>query len=593
LANSLRIPKDVARRDMLIIAAVWLVSVVIVNPIGDFPLNDDWATGLAVKWFLETGSFQPNDWAVMTLITNVAWGSLFCIPAGFSFTALRLSTLAMSLIGILAVYVLVRDLQQPRWLAVVAAATLGANPIYYALSNTFMTDVPFTAIAILAVVFLARSLRNGSTVDLALGTALAVAGTLSRQLAVVIPMAFAASLILSRGFTRGNVLRAVTPVVVCFAALVVVQAWLSESGRLPSQALFVGKESPYVRMENLKSLGDKSAEQIAEKLQTRGLSFAKNAYVGILYLGLFLLPVLTAGVPHLLRSRRQGVIVLFAAATTAAALTTGIVALTGLSPALPRGDQHPVAHLMPMSGNVLMTSGIGPLMLRDNWAGGNYVPALPGLPEQFWLVVTTLSVFGAGILITILGLRLIALVPWVRRDRANDDDVVGNFYVLCAVIYLLPVFTFGFIDRYLVPAIPFLIGAIAGMRGQLASFLDVDSRKVRYAAAVLLTGFGIFSIAATRDYLSWNRVRWNALNELMSGYHVGPQDIDGGFEFNGLYLYDPEYEYDPRKGWWWVQGDKYRIAFGEMLGYRVIKEYRYQHWLPPYVGRVTVLEEDR
>jgi hypothetical protein len=131
------------------------------------------------------------------------------------------------------------------------------------------------------------------------------------------------------------------------------------------------------------------------------------------------------------------------------------------------------------------------------------------------------------------------------------------------------------------------------MRGQLASFLDVDSKRVRYAAAALLTGFAAFSVATTRDYLSWNRVRWNALNELMSEHHVGPQDIDGGFEFNALYLYDPKYEYDPRKGWWWVQGDKYRIAFGEMLGYRVIKEYRYRHWLPPHVGRVVVLEEDR
>jgi len=576
---------------MLIITAVWLASVLIVNPIGDFPLNDDWATGLAVKWLLETGSFRPNDWAVMTLLTNVAWGSLFCLPAGFSFTALRLSTLAMSLIGILAVYVLIRDLRQPRWLAVAGAATLGANPIYYAMSNTFMTDVTFTAITILAAVFLARNLRSGSNVDLFLGTALAVAATLSRQLALAVPLAFGVSLVLIGGLSRHNVLRAAVPPLACFALLVLVEGWLAQSDRLPSSALFVGKESPYVRMENLKNIVDNSAAQIVDKVQRRIVSLTKNAYVGFLYLGLFLIPVLTAGYARMLRSRDRPTIALFAIATATLAITTGIVAWHGLSPALPRGDDHPTAYLMPMSGNVLMDSGIGPVMLRDNWAGGNYVPVLPTLPEAFWLVATLLSVLGAGILIAILSSRLIAMAPWFRRDRPNDAQAVDSFYVLSALIYLLPLFVFGFIDRYLLAPIPLLVAAVAGTGGHWPQFLDVDSKKARYAAAVLLAGFSIFAVAATRDYLSWNRLRWVGLNELMSSHHVGPRDIDGGFEFNGLYLYDPDYRYDPRKGWWWVQGDRYRIAFGPMAGYRVIKEYRYRHWLPPHVGSIVVLQK--
>jgi 4-amino-4-deoxy-L-arabinose transferase-like glycosyltransferase len=591
--HPLPIPKPVAIRDMLIIAAVWVVSILIVNPVGDFPLNDDWTYGRTVEQFLATGSFHPEDWAVMTLVTNVAWGSLFCLPAGFSFTALRLSTLTLSLIGILALYALVRDLRQPRWLAVVAALTLGANPIYYALSNTFMTDVPFIAITLLGALFLARSLRSGSDFDLTIGTVLAVAGTLSRQLALAVPLAFGASLILSRGLTKGNALRAVAPVAICLAALTVVQAWLAQGDRLPSEALLIGKESPYVRLETLQRVLDDPVSQIVARAKNRIVSVSKNTYVGALYLGLFLLPVLIFAVPHIARSRSRGLLSVLVIAVTAMALATGVVALMGISPAVPRGGQYPVAHLMPLSGNVLMASGIGPLMLRDNWAGGNYVPVLPALPETFWLVVTVLGVVGAGILFAVLVPRVIALSPWPRRSRANGEEVVGNFYVLCAVIYLLPLFVFGFIDRYLVPSIPFLVAVIASGRRQLIEFLDADSQRARYVAAALIAGFAIFAVAVTRDYLSWNRVRWNALNELMSGHGVGPQDIDGGFEFNALYLYDPDYEYDPRKGWWWVQGDRYRVTFGEMLGYRVVKEYHYQNWLPPYVGRIVVLQEGR
>ena len=157
-----RIPKGAAR-DMLLLAAIWVASLFIVNPVGDFPLNDDWSFGLAVKRLLQTGDFRPTGWASMPLITQTLWGSLFCLPAGFSFNALRLSTLLLSLCSILGVYLLVRQAHPSRMLAAVTALTLGFNPIYYVLSNTFMTDVPFTAFLLAAAWFFSRNLRGGPT----------------------------------------------------------------------------------------------------------------------------------------------------------------------------------------------------------------------------------------------------------------------------------------------------------------------------------------------------------------------------------------------------------------------------------------------
>jgi 4-amino-4-deoxy-L-arabinose transferase-like glycosyltransferase len=139
--------------DLLIIACLWCISLAIVSPRGDFPLNDDWVYGRTVRDFVASGHYLPPGEEV-TFITNVLWGSLFCIPAGFSFNALRLSTLVLSLLGIFGTYFLMRELRQPRWSAVMAALVLGFNPIYYALSNTFMTDVPCTAIAVVAALFL-------------------------------------------------------------------------------------------------------------------------------------------------------------------------------------------------------------------------------------------------------------------------------------------------------------------------------------------------------------------------------------------------------------------------------------------------------
>ena len=90
--------------DMLFIAAIWCISLFVVNPFaGDFPLNDDWSYASTVKHLLETGEFRPSEWFAPPSLTNALWGSLFCLPAGFSFVALRASTLTLSLLGILAV----------------------------------------------------------------------------------------------------------------------------------------------------------------------------------------------------------------------------------------------------------------------------------------------------------------------------------------------------------------------------------------------------------------------------------------------------------------------------------------------------------
>jgi tetratricopeptide (TPR) repeat protein len=78
----------------------------------------------------------------------------------------------------------------------------------------------------------------------------------------------------------------------------------------------------------------------------------------------------------------------------------------------------------------------------------------------------------------------------------------------------------------------------------------------------------------------------------MQNGQVAAQDIDGGFEFNGLYLYDPHYQPIPGKSIWWVQGDTYQIAFGDVPGYYAIKQYSYSHWVPSYVGKVVVLQKN-
>jgi len=89
--------------------------------------------------------------------------------------------------------------------------------------------------------------------------------------------------------------------------------------------------------------------------------------------------------------------------------------------------------------------------------------------------------------------------------------------------------------------------------------------------------------------LSWNRARWQALNNL-AAERVTPIDIDGGFEFNGWYLYDLNYIPRLKKSWWWVFRDDFMVTFGPVPEFTEIKRYPFRRWLPPGEGNILVLQ---
>src|SRR5512139_727571 len=188
--------------DVLFLLAFWLVVVVVVDPRGDFPLNDDWAYAIAVRRLLEDGAFRPPGWAGMTLLSQALWGAAIAAVAGFSHTVLRASTLILGGAAAVGTYLLARQLRAARGLALLAALTLAANPLFVALAHTFMTDVPMTAMMLYALLAFAHALESDSRAAWAAGSALTIAAVLCRQPAIVPALGFAAAVLLCPGARR-------------------------------------------------------------------------------------------------------------------------------------------------------------------------------------------------------------------------------------------------------------------------------------------------------------------------------------------------------------------------------------------------------
>lgn len=554
--------------DCMLLIALWVFALALVNPTGDFPLNDDWSFAHAVKALLDTGEFRPTGWTSMTLLMQTLWGALFCLPAGFSFDALRLSSLVAGAAGIVATYLLTLELRGPRWFAVLAATCCGFSPLYFSLSHTFMTDAPFTALTTFSAVFFVRALRTDSSSSLVAATLLAVAATLTRQLAVALPIAFALSMLLHRGVARRNLMRALAPALCSAGALLAFQHWLAGAGAGRTPALHDRFTAVL-----LSALGDVGTLRKA----------AVDGYVALLYVGLFVLPALSAIEWNRVEGgsgRRSGWFAMALGGATVLAAT----ALLWVSPG-PSPQSMPVTSRLGI-GNVLVPSGIGPLTLAHHNVWG-----LPAIPGGFWIVVNACALAAGALLVgavSLHGSRIVSARPERKLGKLEDTEAAAFFLLLTVTVYLLPLLATGFFDRYLIPVLPLVAASLAQLVPRRISVRSALLPSLSMACVLL------FSVAATRDYLEWNRTRWRVLGELAQR-GIGPERIDGGFEFNGWHLYDPGYRPEPPRSWWWVHDDAYKVTFGPLPfgplpGYQVRAEYRFPRLLQSTAGRMVVQE---
>jgi hypothetical protein len=546
-----------------VVAVFWVVMVILVNPIGDFPLNDDWIYGGAAQLLVNDGDFRIPGPTIANALSQSAWGALFCLPSECSYTVLRLSTLTLGLVGVLALYACVREIGGSVGTALLASATLGVNPLYFGLANSFMTDVPFTSMGIVAIYFFARGFRRQSQIALAVGVLASFAALLDRQVAIVLLLGFAMAYPIRFGWKFGTVLKAVVPLGVGLALHVAYQHWLTSTGRAPGLL--------YSTASDLRPASLLSFVALSLKLAARSAP----------YVGLFVLPLtvlLPAGPPREGGGRQDGTI-----HAASAAFALGLFCMLWWW-----------GRALPQMGNVLIESGLGPASLRG------ILPAWPPASqtiETIWLVITALGCFSVY---RILRIAVPAAKRLTHRGQPGTPmawlhaflaAVLASYWALTSLLVHRSNAPF---DRYLLFIVPvlaiWLILSTSTPGPGLEREADGPPRPLTAAIAIaVIIGFGAFSVAATHDFLAWNRARWAATDHLMHEEHIQPQRIDGGYEFNGHFLYDRKYTATLGKSWWWVVDDEYVIATADLPGYQRIGDYPYGRWLPPYGMSVVVL----
>jgi hypothetical protein len=168
------------------VIGVFVLTTWFINPIRETAMEDDWAYALTVRYLLETGDYQLNDWAAANMPFQIYWGGFFAHFLGYSFSSLRISTLVLVFVGLLFFYFLAIEHELNHIQAGLLTLCLFASPLVLRFSFNFMTDVPFLSCLIIALFFYTRAIRLHSLSLMLLASIVATAAILTRQFGVTL-----------------------------------------------------------------------------------------------------------------------------------------------------------------------------------------------------------------------------------------------------------------------------------------------------------------------------------------------------------------------------------------------------------------------
>jgi hypothetical protein len=461
-----------------LLTACWLAAVLLVDVRGDFYLNDDWAYARMVLAWREGQGYQPSTWTYAPAISHLGLGAVFAAVFGYSPLVLRCSVLFASWLGVIGMYVLARSLGLRTKDGVLAALGLAFNPVYFNLACTFMTDAPFAAEfvwALVGVVWFSKGQRaRGALVT----AACALLAVVCRQPAVALFVGAGAAALLTRVRSQRSLWWAAGLTLLGLAVLALVL-----KVALPGRFNVIGL------------LGDSLHDNPLRRARN-------NCAVVLIYLGIYSAPLLASALGRWLRWDRLWTLLL------------AFVAASALFFAARSGKPAPFGK------NVLGREGLGPSTLH----GSSEAPVLP--QWLWWGVAAVGAVVSAALLVALL--RELKRRGWQEIIR----DVPLTMALVTSLAYVLPITPKGAIfDRYflvLVPAV--LVIAVASARKDDPKPGDGPWGYV----VIALCAF--FSVVATRDDLEHHRLRQALIDEALS--RAPTDQIEGGTEFDGWFNYD-------------------------------------------------------
>jgi hypothetical protein len=561
----------------LVLAAwslAWAAIMVAVPPSGqEFPLNDDWAFARSAFALARGDGIHYYGWSSMPLWGMWLWAWPFVKAFGESHVGLRLSTLALTLAGLVSFNDLLKQQRVRPHRAALAVALVAFNPLCFLLQGTFMSDMPALALSLVALALMNRAIRGRSVWLMFCAGLVGTAAATTRQNASVLGVV-AALLVATDPVLRRRPawwVLAVVPLATGLGA----HWWLSQ--RNDVRALAASMPDP----ENLLLV-----------------PFACAHWLGVAVLPLIALEPRLKSPTGCTRSRPAG-------GTYRAGWVAAGIMLLGAGYWAWMPDFSAYGCWYPYVENMVSPWGA--------FAGSLSDPLMPGhrpvvLGTEIRFVLTIAGCIGAGWWISkVISTPLVAPLTLLSPPGGGEGKVPTESASMPAEspsceektdrgmngldwwnplgLYTLAQLPFFFLtpdvyDRYFLVLLPGLVAFVLP-RASLTRWHEL----LAWSFIVLS---GLFSISLMHDWLAWNSARWSLGRP--ATLEVAPaEDIEGGVEWDAWYASAPGASRLPQRQaglalpftrrWFPQVSGRYAISFSTYPRTRVVRQTSYRSWL--------------
>ncbi len=432
---------------LLVVVALFIASMVFINPLRETAMQDDWAYARTVRHLLDTGEYHLDEWLSANIPFLAYWSAAFSLIFGYSQGILRLSTLVLEMLGLLACYKLAKVFDFSNLQAGVLVLVLFVSPVVFQLSYSFMTDVPLMSLLIIALYFYTRSLKEQSSRWALAGSIAAGAAIMTRQFGMALLVGWGAVWLFDPMRWRAIKRYAIGAIIPALAAL-----WQLYVGGI--QPNFAARYT----FEMQRAFITQPPLNLAGELVWRGLMVA-------LYLTLFVAP-----------------------------LAVGALLLYGSWLRQPNLKRRAMIILCLSAFAVLATYVIN-LLHPGNW------PVMPFMPWNLYvsgmtrIPLTLVTLLCGVLLLPLLAKRIGAFLQSPLHEKLLD---------LTAVVSLLLILVFFQIgDEYLLVLVPFALFAVGR---QLREQISQHSRIIMFASVTGLVLVALF----TRYQIAARAAEWHA-----------------------------------------------------------------------------------
>lgn len=460
---------------LILLVIIQILAYAFVNPRGNFSINDDWFYAREVNNF-NFVNYEVDSLVTPSLIGQVWYAKVITKTFGFSLEILRFTTIILSILLIIAFYLLLTELKVKRELSFFLSLLLFFNPLFFYLSVSFMTDIPALAFVVFALLFFAKYINRQKWGYFILASLYLIYAIIIRQSYLfLLPLSFIF-------IYDKNKISKKSLVYYFFSLLLLFGLYYF----LKLKHWWPSHDIDLHRFENIKVHFIHIKEQIFSIWQ---------------YLGFFFLPISLA---YLFQKEMRYKLLKFSLIISSLAFISWRCFMQN--------------KLFPYFGNIISIYGLGP---RDpNGVLSGSPIQIISLNER--IILTLLVALSAGIILAIV----IDVVCGYLSQKVDERKMI-LFVLLSAISQVAVVFAFLSFDRYYLPIFLFLLIVVG---------ISLNKLKISFINIIFLLIIGFFVLTLTRLSLNEYRLKWQVANGLKNS-GIAISDIDAGYEWLGWNWY--------------------------------------------------------